>query len=365
MDIPSAHTSDGRGKRSQQPDARGVSAPAADAIDWSSHFAQAAQTSILICAGDDDAPLPAVHLPAMAQVAGYRVLDVIPVHAAAEHLSGLIALDAVILSCSGQEPGLDALLARLDSMAEAGSISLLVITNLAGLDQVHAHVHSRSTVIICEPEPIDIAAALTALGGHRAHEVRLHDISKDDETEANRFDVLSDQLLKLNRMIEALVQNKTAEEPSDGLWEHPTNIVKSPSRGYSAEAQDTTFPAHKVHAHQVRALLRARRLREQILEPDLFADPAWDILLDLMAARLENTRVSVSSLCIAAAVPPTTALRWIRQLTDRGLLERQADPRDGRRIFIGLSEAGCAAVTRWFHQSQSHFQAALHPTPTG
>ena len=42
------------------------------------------------------------------------------------------------------------------------------------------------------------------------------------------------------------------------------------------------------------------------------------MLLDLLAARLERERVSVSSLCIAAAVPPTTALRWIRTLTDKG-----------------------------------------------
>ena len=38
----------------------------------------------------------------------------------------------------------------------------------------------------------------------------------------------------------------------------------------------------------------------------------------LMAARLEQQRVEVSSLCIAAAVPPTTALRWIKALSDAG-----------------------------------------------
>jgi DNA-binding MarR family transcriptional regulator len=56
----------------------------------------------------------------------------------------------------------------------------------------------------------------------------------------------------------------------------------------------------------------------------------------------------VSSLCIAAAVPPTTALRWIRQLTDRGILIRQADPVDGRRVFIALSDEAAEAISRWF-----------------
>lgn len=341
-----------------------TSASFGSAIDWSDHFAAAAQASVLICSDETFANPYAPHLPAMTQAAGHRILDVLPIHAAGEHLAGLVALDAVILSCSGHEPGLDALLGRLDSMAEAGTLTLLVITDLAGLDHVHALVHSRSAVILCEPESVDMAAALVTLERHGPKHVQLHDSGNGDDTEAHRFDLLSDQLLKLNRMIEALVQDKTPEETVSG-WGQASATVKSPGRSYSAESEDLTIPHHKVYAHQVRAVLRARRLREQVLSPDLFADPAWDILLDLLAARLENTRVSVSSLCIAAAVPPTTALRWIRQLTDRGLLERQADPRDGRRIFIGLSDAGSAAVTRWFQQSRSLLQAALHTTYNG
>lgn len=362
MDIMGATTAEWPAGQSRQVTAHSLPAPAPvmahpTGIDWSDHFAHAAQTSVLICTGDTAPAGYAAQLPAMARAAGHRIIDVLPIHAAAEHISRLIALDAVILSCSGQDTGLDTLLARLDSMADAGSISLLVITDLAGLDRVHALVHSRSTIILCEPEPIDVAVAIMVLAEHGPGDTQLHDIG--NEAEVSHFDLLSDQLLKLNRMIEALVQDKTAEDNVNGLWGRPSAAVKSPSRSYSAASEDEAVSSHKVYAHQVRALLRARRLREQILSPDLFADPAWDILLDLLAARLENTRVSVSSLCIAAAVPPTTALRWIRQLTDRGLLERQADPRDGRRIFIGLSDSGSAAVLRWFQQSRAHFQAAL------
>ena len=50
----------------------------------------------------------------------------------------------------------------------------------------------------------------------------------------------------------------------------------------------------------------------------IFADPAWDMLLDLMEAEIEQPRVAVSSLCIAAAVPATTALRWLKTLTEPG-----------------------------------------------
>jgi DNA-binding MarR family transcriptional regulator len=72
------------------------------------------------------------------------------------------------------------------------------------------------------------------------------------------------------------------------------------------------------------------------------------MLLDLYAARLERRPVSVSSLCIAAAVPATTALRWIKTMTDAGLFVREADPNDGRRIFIALADGAADAMTRYF-----------------
>jgi len=54
--------------------------------------------------------------------------------------------------------------------------------------------------------------------------------------------------------------------------------------------------------------------------------------------------VAVSSLCIAAAVPPTTALRWIKTLTDLGMFVRASDPSDRRRVFIELSDEVAGAM---------------------
>jgi len=66
-----------------------------------------------------------------------------------------------------------------------------------------------------------------------------------------------------------------------------------------------------------------------------------------MAARLEDEEVSVTSLCIASAVPSTTALRWIRNLIDMGLLCRRADPTDGRRIYISLTDPAARAMSAY------------------
>jgi DNA-binding MarR family transcriptional regulator len=101
-------------------------------------------------------------------------------------------------------------------------------------------------------------------------------------------------------------------------------------------------------AAEVRQLLKARRMREAYFDSELFADPAWDILLDLYAAHLEGGKVSVSSLCIAANVPPTTGLRWIRSMTDAGILVRRDDESDGRRVWIELSDNALAKLVGYF-----------------
>jgi DNA-binding MarR family transcriptional regulator len=72
------------------------------------------------------------------------------------------------------------------------------------------------------------------------------------------------------------------------------------------------------------------------------------MLLDLLAAEIAQHRVPVSSLCIAAAVPATTALRWIKTMTDNKLFVRRADPHDGRRVFIELAPTASTAMRRYF-----------------
>lgn len=100
----------------------------------------------------------------------------------------------------------------------------------------------------------------------------------------------------------------------------------------------------------LRTIIRQRRLRERYFESELFADPAWDMLLDLAAARAEHRRVSVTSLCSAAAVPQTTALRWITQMTQMGLVESQVDDADKRRRFVSLTANAASSVALYFDE---------------
>lgn len=103
-----------------------------------------------------------------------------------------------------------------------------------------------------------------------------------------------------------------------------------------------------VSVETLHSVIRARRLRTRYFSEDLFADPAWDIMLDLLRAEASGTRVSVSSLCLAAGVPATTALRWLKLMENQRLVIRRNDPHDGRRIFVELAPETSLALNRYF-----------------
>jgi DNA-binding MarR family transcriptional regulator len=111
--------------------------------------------------------------------------------------------------------------------------------------------------------------------------------------------------------------------------------------------------APEISIDTVRSLIRARRLRSRFFPDDIFADPAWDILLELFAADILQRRVSISDAAIASAVPPTTALRWLNRLVEAGMLVRHSDPRDARRVFVELTPETSLALRRYFGNIQS------------
>jgi DNA-binding MarR family transcriptional regulator len=103
-------------------------------------------------------------------------------------------------------------------------------------------------------------------------------------------------------------------------------------------------------------LYRVRRKRELIFGTafgdGLFADPAWDLLLDLYVHNARQRRISVSSACLAAAVPTTTALRYITELLKRGLIERVPHPADGRSFLLCLTVPAITAMEKLLVQLQ-------------
>ncbi|QFT77818.1 winged helix DNA-binding protein [Erythrobacter sp. THAF29] len=114
---------------------------------------------------------------------------------------------------------------------------------------------------------------------------------------------------------------------------------------------DTREQIRQKNARIARAIYDNRRKRDGIFgTSELFGEPAWDILLDLYVAEAEGKAVSVSSACIGSASPSTTGLRWLGVLSEAGLVAREHDPEDQRRVLVRLSAKGLEAMDRYFDE---------------
>jgi len=102
-----------------------------------------------------------------------------------------------------------------------------------------------------------------------------------------------------------------------------------------------------------RRISQWRRKRDAILAPITFADPEWDILLDLYVESGSGRVVSLSSLCIAAAVPSTTAARAVNAMVAEGILTKSRDPEDARRVIIALADNTREKLRTWLMQIAS------------
>jgi predicted transcriptional regulator len=108
--------------------------------------------------------------------------------------------------------------------------------------------------------------------------------------------------------------------------------LRSPS-GTSSHHSESQIVA-KLHD-----AVRVRTLRNRLFPQGLFSDPAWDMVLDLTLASIENRQISISSLCIASNAPTTTALRCIKTLVEFGIIEISADTKDRRRKNVNISQS--------------------------
>ena len=255
-----------------------------------------------------------------------RLVDSLPLEGAADRLDGQPSLGLAWLELGEEDANsaLDLALGRLNHMAEERGTTVIASAPIELVDMVAARLTGRTTEILVDPDDAQRVAALaTALSG-AVEDRYVSDVGKDN---AVRLRQLSDEM---GRIAATLARLSTG----------PGSPAVKPS--------ETTSPSPDVEAETVRAVIRARRLRARFFSEELFADPAWDMLLDLLQAEIAQLRVPVSSLCIAAAVPATTALRWIKTMTEQGLFVRRADPHDGRRVFVELAPAASDAMRRYF-----------------
>ena len=268
-------------------------------------------------------------------IAGGRIMVRAGWRDAAAAMGKPIGAKLLVAEASGASDAmLNEALPMLYHYAQAGGARIVISMDEGQINTVATHLFGRNVQWLCAPTMPERVAALTlanamALAGHAEEIVR--------DAEAIRLRRLNEEVA---RIAETLARLTRDDNPSVEPLVHKVDDRRN---GYGAPPAE-----NGVSAHELRQAIRSRRMRAQFFEPSLLEDPAWDMLLDLYAADLERAQVSVSSLCIAAAVAPTTALRWIAKMTEAGLFERQPDPFDRRRAFMALSATARDGMRSYF-----------------
>ncbi|BEV01068.1 winged helix DNA-binding protein [Novosphingobium olei] len=273
--------------------------------------------------------------------------------------AGVIAsAELVLVDCPMAEAAQLAALARLDRDAARTGAALVVSTSMGSLDDVFGCLDQSDAQILVSPSRAERMIALGQVMARSGSRVR--ELSEEDRLSLLR---LTDQVTQIAQKLEALSSGQNVLSPDasafrfDGTASNDLGDEQIDRSGERALDRGADRSGDRLvrpprppmpDPRLVRRIIRHRQARARFLPPDLFADPAWDMLLDLTAAREEHTRVSVTSLCIASGVPPTTALRWIGQMTEAGLLQRLEDETDRRRAFITLTEKAADAIARYF-----------------
>jgi DNA-binding MarR family transcriptional regulator len=111
-----------------------------------------------------------------------------------------------------------------------------------------------------------------------------------------------------------------------------------------------------------RDIFSIRERRRDFLSDQLLGEPAWDMMLALYVASLEERSITVSNLAADSGVPATTALRWLGALRARGFARSRRHKSDGRVTLLTLDAEGLGRMTAlltdaWVSLYQRHVDA--------
>ena len=281
---------------------------------------------ILVVAASDLARRRAVDL---VEAGGYRSVP-LTMDEAAARIDMQAAASGIWVEAEEDGTMLEALIDRVEAEVRGERCPAVISAPFALIDSLEARLREPGIQLLIDADPAESAIALAGMASWtRANNAAVNDDVSRDSSDA-RLRQLSDEI---SRIAATLARLSTGPGPSP---------VENP--------EPAAGDAPPVSLETVRQVIRARRMRARYFDEELFADPAWDMLLDLLQAEIAQHRVPVSSLCIAASVPATTALRWIKSMTDAGLFNRRADPHDGRRVFVELAPQASEALRRYFQE---------------
>src|SRR5215213_1332700 len=171
----------------------------------------------------------------------------------------------------GATPSLEALMDNVVTEVSNGRFPAIVVVPAALLDDVAVYAFETGIDLLVDaPDDQRIAALAIAVSG-TSNPARVADANADKN--AARLRQLSDEVSRIAATLARLSTGPSASPPA----------VEPP----------ISRDVPEVSIETVRRIIRARRLRSRYFPAELFADPAWDMLLDLLQAEIARLRVPV------------------------------------------------------------------------
>jgi len=234
-----------------------------------------------------------------------------------------LSYDIAIAIVDYNMPGQDgiSLIQDLSHAAEAQGrrLNFILATGYATKDMAIDAIRASAVDILEKPIlAADLEQALQRISA-------LHETPTMQDMLLDKMSSLSMELQRLSQLMGQGGPSGNAP-PRDEAAARPA--LRGPEPGHHSEHELAAF---------IRELLKTESKRREIGGGGLFGDPAWEMLLDLLLANIEQRRVSVSSACIASGAPMSTALRLVRRLVSDGVLFKIPDETDRRRHFLTIN----------------------------
>lgn len=109
-----------------------------------------------------------------------------------------------------------------------------------------------------------------------------------------------------------------------------------PAASGSNGADAETCARARIHADR---LYDERRRRDALFPPDLFGEPAWDLLLAMFTARERGQAMILCKAYKAAGVSDTTGRRLLDRMEEEGLITRRRAPRSRKMRIVELTDS--------------------------
>ncbi|AMN46947.1 hypothetical protein ACG33_07520 [Steroidobacter denitrificans] len=229
--------------------------------------------------------------------------------------------------------GLDFIQRVRKQFVERRWLQFIIVTGQASVDTAVSALRLEAIDYIFKPVLPQNLLAAVRLATQKSHSSSLH----SEYAGALR----GEQLLSLAQAARSLAMElgKITQGASSGSMTKDT--VPAAIGAERASADMKSYMQNRTqHQESLRYLVALQEARSSIFGEALLPDAAWEMLVELMLAKLTGQRIAVTSLCLASKVPVTTALRRIDDLLAAGLVERFPDLSDRRRSYIALSDTG-------------------------